>query len=116
MKKLLIFLFIAVSCSLATPEKINIIETGSFLQISNNGSGVDDDGLENDSKLISLILLTIIGSIVSCAGLQGIIILSKRMNSEMIQLRKNYKQYKGLLKFREFRNTYNQEREVLKSI
>jgi hypothetical protein len=35
------------------------------------------------------------------------------MNAELINLRKNYKQYKELIKYREFRKAYSQEKEVL---
>ena len=77
---------------------------------------MDDDGLEDDSKVLIVFLLNLIGCILCCATLQGVIMLSKKMNAEMIHLRKNYKQYKGLLKFREFRKAYTEEKEALGTI
>lgn len=83
------------------------------MQISNNGSGVHDDGLNDERKVLTVFLLNLIACILCCGAIQGIIALSKKMNAHMILLRKNHKQYKGLLKYREFQKKYFKEKESL---
>ena len=39
--------------------------------------------------------------------------LSKRMNSEMNHLRKNYREFKRVLRFREFYRAYTNEKEAV---
>jgi hypothetical protein len=84
-----------------------------FLQLSNDGSGKDDGGMDDDTKVLTIFLLNLIGCILCCGVVQGVIMLSKRMNAELISLRKNYKQYKELARYREFRKAYTQEKEAL---
>jgi len=81
------------------------------MQISNDGSGDDNDGLDDDTRVIAVFLLNFICCILCCGCIQGIMVLSKNMNSELSQLRKNYKQYHGYLKFREFRKAYAREQQ-----
>ena len=63
-----------------------------------------------------MFLLNVIGCILCCGVIQGVIILSKRMNAELILLRKNYKQYKGLMKFKELRKAYSKEQEAFGTV
>jgi hypothetical protein len=78
-----------------------------FLQLSVDARS--DDSIRDQSQLITILLINLAICLTCCGVLQIVIILSKRMTSELIVLRKNYKQYQGLLKFREFKKAYNQE-------
>mmetsp|Transcript_16355 Transcript_16355/g.16300 ORF Transcript_16355/g.16300 Transcript_16355/m.16300 type:complete len:89 (-) Transcript_16355:33-299(-) len=85
------------------------------MQLSNDGSGEDDDGLEDDTKVLSVFLLNFIFCVICCGMIQGVMVLSKKMNSELNLLRKNYKQYQGYMKFREFRKAYADEQRKRES-
>lgn len=82
------------------------------MQLSNDGSGNDSGGMDDDSKVLTVFLLNVIGCIVACAAIQGIIILSKRMNNELINLRKNYKTYTEFKKFNDLKRNYSIEKET----
>jgi hypothetical protein len=69
--------------------------------------------MEDDTKVLTVFVLNVIGCILCCGAIQGVIMISKKMNAELINLRKNYKQYKELIKYREFRKAYTQEKEAL---
>ena len=86
------------------------------MQLSNDESGEDDDGLSDDSKVTLVFLLNVIGCIVCCGAIQGIIVVSKRTNAELIFLRKNYKQYKSLMSLRDMHKNYNETKQVLTTI
>ncbi|CAG9310843.1 unnamed protein product [Blepharisma stoltei] len=85
--------------------------TPTFTQLSNDGSGEDDDGMEDDTKVITVFLLNILACVLCCGFLQLVLMLSKRMNSELSDMRKNYKQYQGFLRFKEFRRAWAKENE-----
>lgn len=110
MKKILAFLL----CStLVAGQAASKFLFRGFLQLSNNDSGNDDDGLEDDTKVLTIFLLNVIGCILCCGLIQGVIMLSKRMNAEIIHLRKNYKQYLSYLAINELKKANLHRNEVL---
>lgn len=78
-----------------------------FLQLSIDETA--DESIVDNSKILSIFFISLTICLICCGVLQIVIILSKRMTAELIALRKNYKQYQGLLKFREFKRAYNYE-------
>ena len=58
-------------------------------------------------------LLNVIGCIVCCGAIQGVIIVSKRTNAELLLLRKHYKEYKSLMNFKDLRKNYTDTKEIL---
>jgi hypothetical protein len=84
-----------------------------FLQLSQDRSGNDSEGMEDQTKIATVFLLNIIGCIVVCLGLQVVIILSKKMNQEMITLRKNYLHYLEFKKFTNLKRSLTREKEAL---
>ena len=69
--------------------------------------------MEDDTKVITVFLLNVVGCILSCAALQGVIILSKRTNAELINLRKNYKNFIEYKKLSDLKRTYSRDKEIL---
>ena len=86
--------------------KIQEIHDVSMLQLSDNNSGENNSGFDDDSRILMLFLLNIIGCALCCGFIQGVIMLSKKLTAYQILLKKNYKKYNSLLRFKEFRNTY----------
>lgn len=69
--------------------------------------------MEDDTKVLTVFLLNVIGCILCCAALQGVIILSKRTNAELINLRKNYKNFIEFKKLSDLRRTFTRDQEIL---
>lgn len=93
----------------------NLNKGMNLMQLSNDGSGDNEDGLDDDTKVLTVFLLNIIACIVCCGFIQLVLMLSKRMNNELSVLRKNYKQYQGFLRFKEFRKAYAKDQEATSS-
>lgn len=94
-------------------SKDNVKFNQAFLQLSNDGSGKDSDGMDDDTKVLTVFLLNVIGCIICCVALQAIIILSKRTNAELISLRKNYKNFIEFRKLSDLKRTYSREQQIL---
>ncbi|CAG9321816.1 unnamed protein product [Blepharisma stoltei] len=84
----------------------------NFMQLSNDDSGEDNDGLEDDTKILLVFILNAITCVFCCAFLQFILMLSKRMSNELSELKKNYRQHQGFLRFKEFRKAWAKENEA----
>ena len=78
-----------------------------FLQLSIDTDSSQD--LRSDPQILITLGLSFLISIVCCGIMQLIILLSKKMTAEFILLRKNYKQYQGLLKFKEFKSALHSQ-------
>lgn len=94
-------------------SKDNVLFNQAFLQLSNDGSGKDNDGMDDDTKVLTVFLLNVIGCIICCLALQAIIILSKKTNAELINLRKNYKNFIEFKKLSDLKRTYSREQHIL---
>jgi len=86
------------------------------LQLSNDGSGKDDDGMDDDSKVLTVFLLNVIGCIIACAVVQGVIIVSKRMNHELINLRKNYLTYSKFKEYNDLKKNHSYEKDAFEKL
>lgn len=116
--KIIILTLFLICMSKADINKRTGDATDSFkspkTKMENTGSDVGDvEDDDQDYRIIDIFILSMIGCALCCGLLQGVLMLSKKMNGELISLRKNYKQHQGLLKFREFRRAY--EKEKMKS-
>lgn len=73
----------------------------NLLQLSYDESEEEEDGtIDDESKIITVFLLNLIACALCCGFVQGVIIVSKKMNVELITLRKNFKQFESLRTFR----------------
>ena len=82
-----------------------------FLQLSYDQDGQGSDLEDDDSKIIIIFVLNVIACALSCAFIQGVLIMSKKLNGELLLMRKNYTKYQTLLKFKEFKTVYKQGEE-----
>ncbi|CAG9322059.1 unnamed protein product [Blepharisma stoltei] len=81
----------------------------NFIQLSSRTSEVENDNLFYRNKLAIVGVLTFL-SVLLCFGIiQAANRLSKRKNAEYLTMKQNYKQYQGLIKFREFYRNYSKE-------
>ncbi|CAG9321219.1 unnamed protein product [Blepharisma stoltei] len=78
----------------------------SFLQISNDNSGQDNDGLDDKKKVYMVFIFNFVACIACFALLQGILIFSKKMNSKLTSLRANYKNFVALSQFKDFQRQF----------
>jgi hypothetical protein len=85
------------------------------LQISIDESKAGKIGFDDENKIIIIFLLNFLGCLICCGLIQGIIVMSKKLNNYRIRLKKNYRQYKGLLRYREFHQTYIRERDEMEN-
>lgn len=69
--------------------------------------------MDDDTKVLTVFLLNVIGCIICCLALQAIIILSKKTNAELINLRKNYKNFIEFKKLSDLKRTYSREQHIL---
>ena len=77
--------------------------TPVFMQLSDNDSG--NSNFVDESMILTVFLLNIIGCALGCLFIQGVIIVSKRLTLELANLRRNYDQFKSLKKFKELRES-----------
>jgi hypothetical protein len=79
------------------------------MQISNDGSGEDNSGTEDETRMLTIFLLDAIVVILSCACIQGVLYMvnttqSKRLKARYTYLRKNYNTYQNVAKAHQTKN------------
>lgn len=125
MKKTLIVIVLLIISLLANKQykfdkqgnKINLIEAtediltamrpmkpshSSFLEISNDKSGDDNENISKSSKTLIVFALNLVVCIVCCGLFQWIVKLSKSMNKRLTDMRINYNEKNRLRQFQEF--------------
>ncbi|CAG9326318.1 unnamed protein product [Blepharisma stoltei] len=90
-------------------EEIFSDDPPNFIQLSSRTSEVNNDNLFHRNKLAVVGILSFISVLVCCGLIQVVAHLSKRTNIEYLTMKDNYKQYQGLLKFKEFYKSYSKE-------
>ena len=84
---------------------MTVLINQGFLQLS-----VDTDSMKSlkpSTQILLTLGISFLISLMCCGMMQLIIFLSKKTTAELILLRKNYKQYQGFKKFREFKSGFN---------
>ena len=79
----------------------------NLLQLSDDDSGVNDSGFDSDTRMLVIFLLNVVACILCCGFIQAVIYVSKLLNMQLLKLQSNYMRYKSLLKFKEFKATYD---------
>ena len=74
-----------------------------LMQLSDNDSG--DSNLDDETMILTVFLLNVIGCALGCLFIQVVITISKKLTLELAVLRKNYEQFKSLKKFKELRES-----------
>ena len=85
-----------------TPNFLEDMRPSTLLQLSFKESD-QEDGLNDTTRIALILTLNVIGCLVCCGIIQASLYLSKRMKLELNWLRRNYKEYKSLMKFKENR-------------
>mmetsp|Transcript_14959 Transcript_14959/g.21754 ORF Transcript_14959/g.21754 Transcript_14959/m.21754 type:complete len:123 (-) Transcript_14959:735-1103(-) len=81
----------------------NSVQANSnFLQLSKDSED-SEEGLDDKGRLVTVFVLTFLTCVACCGFVQGVIILSKKLNLHLWSLRSNYFQYKSLLRFKALR-------------